>query len=539
MRVAQGKTLEQEELKPLAFPYHAEALCRLGDWKELEQVVSGGAGVVKQDSAARYIEAFSKALLKLVEMQAMLKRGGAGKEVLDTVEGGFHQHIQRAQRETMALLSAASMDSYYRTYPLLLRLHVLSEIKSGWKVVRESLQGTEGCDPALELKWDVRRHLTTPHLAIREELFHGRKPIYILSGLAHAEVKEWLAIARVARDNGQVQSCLGSLLKLKERARRYFADNQGSNNEDVEALVCWAKIERAKLLEEMDKGSAWMEPADVRVDGLVKRLKGASDVLKRAKAELLLYATNRIAETGQLQGRDILRRYKAVLLIQPKWEEGFFHLGKYYDLLFERLVDSAGDQEATSDDLDTDRLVPAILKQYGDSLKWTSYNHIYESLPRLLTLWFSYGEKLHSQQPDKPKPKGSSRNSKKSKGMYEAFVCILHVAKACHWSCIAQAAANPLLEKINKVMTDLVRELAPHIWYTALPQLVSRLMHPTPEIWELTKQILVRIITAFPSQALWYIMGVALSKVAFRRERAQEVLKETVRQTKQLGKSRC
>ena len=144
MRVAQGKTLEQEELKPLSFPYHAEALCRLGDWKELEQVVSGGAGVVKQDSAARYIEAFSKALLKLVEMQAMLKRGGAGKEALDTVEGGFHGHIQRAQRETMALLSAASMDSYYRTYPLLLRLHVLSEIKSGWKVVRESLQGTEG-----------------------------------------------------------------------------------------------------------------------------------------------------------------------------------------------------------------------------------------------------------------------------------------------------------------------------------------------------------------------------------------------------------
>ena len=538
MTVAQGKGLEKEELKSLAFPYHAEALCRLGDWAQLDVVVNGCEGVVMQDSGARYIEAFSKALLELVKMRKILQEDNS--KPLDTVEHAFHAHIQRAQRETMALLSAASMDSYYRTYPLLLRLHVLSEIKSGWKVVRTSLAG-RGCDPVAGLKWDVRRHLTTPHPAIREELFQGRKPIYSLSGLAHAEIREWLAIAQVARVNGQVQSCLGSLLKLKERARQFLVCCTDKNSqsreksEDIEALVCRARIERAKLLQETDQGAgAWIEPADVRVDGLVKQLQGASNVLKRAKAEVLLYATNRIAETGQLQGRDILRRYKTVLAIQPKWEEGFFHLGKYYDLLFERLIDSTVDQEASSDDLDTDRLVPAILKQYGDSLKWTSYNHIYESLPRLLTLWFSYGEKLHSQQPAKPKPKGSSRTSRKKQG--KCLRIVYFAWKGSSNGSIGQSAANPLLEKINKVMAELVRELAPHIWYTALPQLVSRLMHPTPEIWALTRQILVQIITAFPSQALWNIMGVALSKLAFRKERAEEVLKETVRQTSQLGK---
>src|SRR5690606_33497544 len=71
-------------------------------------------------------------------------------------------------------------------------------------------------------------------------------------------------------------------------------------------------------------------------------------------------------------------------------------------------------------------------------------------------------------------------------------------------------------------------KLAPSLWYSVMPQLVSRLGHPDARVWEITKDILVRILAAFPSRALWHILGVCMSVGVARRTKAEEVLSKFV-----------
>ena len=48
---------------------------------------------------------------------------------------GFRRELSNARDQTMALLSAACMESYGRAYPFLVRLHILQEIESGSRLV--------------------------------------------------------------------------------------------------------------------------------------------------------------------------------------------------------------------------------------------------------------------------------------------------------------------------------------------------------------------------------------------------------------------
>lgn len=138
-----------------------------------------------------------------------------------------------------------------------------------------------------------------------------------------------------------------------------------------------------------------VEPIEMKTDVFLNELKGADQRLKRAKAETLLYATNKMAytgilfypillfqtlydsthsihEVGQLQGRDVLRRYKAILQVQSQWEEGHFYLGKYYDHLFTCLQDKKKTKmQQHSSETENHKLIPAIVREYGESLKFS------------------------------------------------------------------------------------------------------------------------------------------------------------------------
>lgn len=58
----------------------------------------------------------------------------------------------------------------------------------------------------------------------------------------------------------------------------------------------------------------------------------------RGQAQRILLTTNWMAETGQKQGQEVVDRYAAVTQLQPDWESGYFHLGKYFDLLLNTRV---------------------------------------------------------------------------------------------------------------------------------------------------------------------------------------------------------
>ncbi len=116
-------------------------------------------------------------------------------------------------------------------------------------------------------------------------------------------------------------------------------------------------------------------------------------------------------------------------------------------------------------------------------------------MPRLLTLWFE----VCALDPGTPTRGGggggisrdlsttSSRATALS-GNNSEFVDLRQTQRSC--TTIVQAAMT---------------EVPPYMWYTCLPQLMSRVGHPKDEVVAVVSQALVNIISAHPHQALWQV----------------------------------
>ena len=78
--------------------------------------------------------------------------------------------------------------------------------------------------------------------------------------------------------------------------------------------------------------------------------------------------------------------------------------------------------------------------------------------------------------------------------------------------------------KYHKTVEEVVGGLAPWKWLTALPQIVSRLLHPNQKVFELLKNIIVNIFKEYPHQALWLVAAVTKSNNRSRRQRATDVM---------------
>ncbi|KAM3215295.1 hypothetical protein ACQJBY_067339 [Aegilops geniculata] len=121
---------------------------------------------------------------------------------------------------------------------------------------------------------------------------------------------------------------------------------------------------------------------------------------------LLLY-TRWIHNTGQKQSEEIKTLYSRVTELRPKWEKGFFCMAKFLDDL---LVDarkrqedkkftggvgsvtpgSAGSASAPAKERPWWELVPTVLLCYAKGLH-KGHKNLFQALPRLLTVWFEFG----------------------------------------------------------------------------------------------------------------------------------------------------
>jgi hypothetical protein len=87
------------------------------------------------------------------------------------------------------------------------------------------------------------------------------------------------------------------------------------------------------------------------------------------------------------------------------------------------------------------------------------------------------------------------------------------------------ASMNLVAKEITLKMKQLCDNLPPYQWYTALPQLISRIAHRNADVFACLKNIIRKIVIKYPDQSLWRLMGVKKSKFETRKVRATEILK--------------
>lgn len=89
---------------------------------------------------------------------------------------------------------------------------------------------------------------------------------------------------------------------------------------------------------------------------------------------------------------------------------------------------------------------------------------------------------------------------------------------------------------MNQIADQYVNKLPAFAFFTAFSQLVSRICHPTPEVWAVLKTILIKLIQSFPQQSLWMILSVYKSSYASRVRRCTEIINDARLQQKHIQK---
>lgn len=122
------------------------------------------------------------------------------------------------------------------------------------------------------------------------------------------------------------------------------------------------------------------------------------------------------------------------------------------------------------------------VRHYARAIRLGS-KYIYHTVPRLLTLWLDNGE-------DK------------------------------------NVAGGEWFNKINDIVAGAIKDIPAYKWYTAFPQIVSRVGHNADKVYALLSQLIVTILQEYPRQALWLFASVVRSTKAQRQERGRQILQQ-------------
>ena len=79
--------------------------------------------------------------------------------------------------------------------------------------------------------------------------------------------------------------------------------------------------------------------------------------------------------------------------------------------------------------------------------------------------------------------------------------------------------------KANLLMADNTKAIPAAAYYTAMPQLISRVIHNNEDTAKVVKRILERVLTKFPPQAMWHLAWLKGSKNDERSRIGAEIFK--------------
>ena len=137
------------------------------------------------------------------------------------------------------------------------------------------------------------------------------------------------------------------------------------------------------------------------------------------------------------------------------------------------------------------------IRYYSKAIKAGS-KYVYQTVPRLLTLWLDLGE-------DDPELRMES-NQKINQ----------EVAKAIETIPTYKVCFSPSRPRHTRSYTLQ--------WFPAFPQIASRVGHKSNEVYSLLANLISRIIGEYPKQALWLFISVVKSTKSTRATRGKGLL---------------
>ncbi|KAF2211034.1 hypothetical protein CERZMDRAFT_43856 [Cercospora zeae-maydis SCOH1-5] len=401
-------------------------------------------------------------------------------------EGSLTEQISIMRKTITEGLSMASTDSLQTCHAELMKLHVLYEI--------EALSQVKSNDASRLIRaFDKRLNTVGAYVQDKQFILGARRAVMRIRPASFKQTHtgaSWLTTARLARQAKNITSAYNAVLKAYESSERgskveeaRLLWTEGHQRQAIQALE--AAIESGVLEAEDPSSSA---PGDVSAaSSTLSEINGWKQTPLMGKALLLL--AKWLDASGQSRTKDMTDRYQMAARRHQRWEKGHYYLGKHYT----KLLDA---QKALSKEKQTQSYLTGELTKLviDNSLRSVPFGNKYwhETIPRVITLWLQLGMDCIKQTRGEDETTFEKR--KKS------------------------------LQACNRQLQKYFERVPPYVFYHALPQLISRITHPHPEVWKQLCNILVRIASSHPSQTLWSLLAVPKATDRLRVERGKEVL---------------
>ncbi|TBU47261.1 hypothetical protein BD309DRAFT_856414 [Dichomitus squalens] len=458
-----GVLIRNPEWGPQLVGYQVESEWMVGHWEEVQNLVSQ-----------------TDARPPLVLMAHVLLAMRSGNEA--AIAGSLS-----AAREALgASITASGPTGYRRSYDAVLDLHLIHELE----VINQVLRDQSGEVPAAIriVNWSFESLLqrlatrfdsTLPSFRIREPILNMRRTAFNLSVSQVEEAKQatgklWLDSAKIARKAGHSQTAYSAILQAQRCNTPFsFIESARLVRMRGEPLRALQELENAmKLLgNEAHEPSPDNEVIDLTEAAPPVRLFPGETKALRAKAHIL--QARWMADSDRYEDSKVHKEFLVGAEMLPKWESGQFHLGQFHDECFKALSPTDKRNRGMKMNLQTVRCFTRAIR-YGSK-------YIYQTLPRVLTIWLDMAE-----DPER--------------------------------------AANDIFSKINAEVSRTIKLAPVYKWYTAFPQIVSRIGMRNERAYEVLAYLLSYVIAEYPRQALWLFTAVAKSTTPQRATRSKQIL---------------
>ena len=224
--------------------------------------------------------------------------------------------------------------------------------------------------------------------------------------------------------------------------------------------------------------------------------------LLTSRAHLLL--AKWIDRAGQTQSDIIIRRYKEAVARHNRWEKCHYCLGKHYNKLLES--EKAKPLAKQAQTFITGETAKLVIENYLRSLAFGA-KYIYQTLPRILTLWLELGTDVDK---DLDPRYGNDENFR------------AHAA----------AQRKRLFGAVNTQIRKYIDRLPAFVFYTAFAQIVARICHTNQTIYGILVDIVAKVVTMHPQQAIWTLLAMIKSSATDRSQRGRVCLTKVTENVK-------
>ncbi len=299
----------------------------------------------------------------------------------------------------------------------------------------------------------------------------------------------WLTTGQLARKGDFMTTAFNSVL---------HAERLGDNASRIEySKLLWKEGHHRKAIQNLRGAieSDIFHTHDIAPVNISITTAGIGDeqMNNKVKCHAQLLLAKWQDRAGQTQSLSLKEEYVKGVQTYAKWDKGHYYLGRWYLKLLE------SEKRLPALKQTAEYLAGSLIKLVIESfIRSTVYGtkYYYQTLPKVLTLWLDLGmEVTHAPR------------NMKDKDFQEHRVTYL--------------------DMINKFLKRYTNERMPvFAWYTAFPQIITRISHPNKNVWDTLQSIIIRVASSYPQQALWSLLAVLHSTQDERRNRGTAVLQK-------------